>query len=236
MHSIRNLLSMRAALGVLTLASAMACGDAPSAPSKTAPSAAQSASALTGATRVVRRDVRAANGVLYTVESVVRADGMPAEVRVYKDGAPFATLTNEWQRAGSGFVLQQQKMVRFDAAGAAATFDTHAAGGVASMMAMPPSVDGVDSVGYRRASSQRAAYSELDWYGGPCDAQARAVQSAIEDWVLSVAAMGGAAFTGNAYMAWSAYAYQLKKYRDVVRAESALDQCVADAGKPPEFF
>ena len=243
MQSIQNLRSLRAVFGAITLTALAACADAPAGPTSLKPA---SDAVLPKATSVfpdaavglniVRRDVLAPDGVRYTIETAKGEGGLPSEVRVLRGGEPVALLTNEWQRTSAGFVLQRQQMVRYVAGGASKTFDTRAMGGAASMIGSPVAVNRPDSLGFRQTAVVRTLYGTYDLYGGPCDMQARAVESALEDWLLSVLGIGGATATGNPWAAASAYAYQLKKYRDVMRAEAALDQCVADAGKPPEFF
>jgi len=182
-----------------------------------------------------RREVVTPDGQHFLVESVRDANGLPREVRVTRDGVQVAVLSNEWLAMAGGFTLTQQRFVRFAAGGASETFDSRAHGGVSSLIVDPISIDKPIGLTIHRTRTPSALDDAGWYYGGPCDAQERAVESALEDWLVSVVGMGAVTASGNIWAAMSAWAYQLKKYRDVTRAEAALDQCVADAGKPPEW-
>ncbi len=208
---------------------------------------------LPSGARLQRRLSRAPDGTLgrvetlvdsrghrYVIESSLNNDGLPSEMKVSRDGQPIAQFVNEWATSYTGFTLERQRLVRFSGGQAAETFDTQQRGGVRTLVDGTITVTRLPAEGsaaavpdFRRAGPLRSLEESLPRSAGPCDAQARAAQSAIEDWLLSVVAVAGATATANPFAAWSAYAYQLKKYGDVSRAEATLDDCVASAGKRP---
>lgn len=257
MNNLMQTRGVRAVIGVAFLALTGACADLPSSPTRfpsnpTFPNPPASRSgeemahdaslpvALAGET-VKRRDVRSKDGARYTIESLVDGSGLPRELRVLRNGRPVARLTNQWSRTAAGMTLERQRLVRFVSGGAPVSFDSRDRGGVSALAQGPflltrSAVTTVPSapqgaVGFVRLKSVEGEYVPVC---EACEAQARAVEAALDEWLLSVLAMGGATMSGNVFLAWSAYAYQLKKYRDLMRLEGALDDCVEDAGKPYE--
>jgi len=257
MNNLMQTRGVRAVLGAATLALAGACADLPSSPSRFPgnlafpnPPASRSGDvsaydaslpvALAGET-VKRRDVTSKDGARYTIESLVDGTGLPRELRVLRNGRPVARLTNQWSRTAAGMTLERQRLVRFEPGGAPVSFDSRDRGGVSALAQGPvfltrSAVTTVPSAAQGAVALVRLRSVEGE-YVPPCEAceaQARAVEAALDEWMLSVLAMGGATMSGNAFLAWSAYAYQLKRYRDLMRLESALDDCVENAGKPDQ--
>ncbi|MBA4073219.1 MAG: hypothetical protein C0497_15565 [Gemmatimonas sp.] len=188
---------------------------------------------------ITRREVRARDGQLYVIEAIRDNRGLPREVRVSRHGQSVARLSNAWRRTAAGYELEHQRMTRYASGRATAMVDSRSGGGVNALAGGPIVVavrdvaaGRADAAGVRSATRLRSLAMDEWTDGGGCDAEARAVEEAIDDWLYSVVAMAGATVTGNPVLAWSAYAYQLKKYRDMTRKESALDRCVDAAGKP----
>lgn len=253
MTNIHTVRTMRAVIGAALVTLAAACSDAPAGPWQAKQEGkAERATELAkddfvraelpfiaaGNEKLTRREFRARDGQLYVIESIREAGGLPREVRVSRNGQSLARLSNAWRRTTAGYVLEHQRMTRYVAGRASAIMDSRGGGGVNALAGGPIIVQvrevrvrGADGAEVRSATRLRS----LEYDGstdGACDAEARAVEAAIDDWLYSVATMAGATLTGNPLLAWPAYAYQLKKYRDLTRAEQVLDQCVAKAGKP----
>lgn len=257
MNNLMQTRSVRAVIGASILALAGACADLPSSPKRFPlnpsvpnPPASRSGDALAfdaslpaalAGESVKRRDMKSKDGARYTIESVVNGAGLPRELRVLRNGRPVARVTNVWSPTASGMTLERQQFVRFVSGEAPVRFDSRDRGGVSALAqgpvlltraavttASPASQGAVAMVRLRSVEGEDAPSCEA------CEAQARAVEAALDDWMLSVLAMGGATLSGNPFLAWSSYAYQLKKYRDVLRAEWMLDDCVENAGKPDE--
>lgn len=239
----------RAACGAV-LAIAIACGDSPtSASSASERAVAPTANTLAGFSltpnffageRALHRSIVLPDGRQFTVDGVRGADGLPRDLQISQEGVIVARLRNEWRVTGTKAVLQRQQMVRYSNGEVVGAFDTNANGGVESIAGHPitmPTASAIDASGVSGVARKTTTFSDFDdyWGGGPCDAQARAVEAALDNWLYSNLGMVVGTATGNAIAAYSAWAYQLKCWRDVVRAEAALDQCVADAGKAPEW-
>ena len=244
----------RAVIGAALLTFAAACSDAPAGPWQAKPEGkAERAVELvkddyvrtetpfiaTGNEVITRREVRARDGQLYVIEAIRDNGGLPREVRVSRGGQSVARLSNAWRRTAAGYVLEHQRMTRYSSGRASAMVDSRSGGGVYALAGGPIVVHARealdsrgDALGVRPAARLRSLEYDGSTDGGGCDAEARAVEAAIDDWLYSVVAMAGATVTANPILTWSAYAYQLKKYRDLTRTEAALDQCVAAAGKP----
>lgn len=255
MFHIFSIRSVRAALGAALLTVLAACSDMPSGLRQPLPGpqgdehavAAPADRPLVGGADVhvlagehrTTRTLRRADGHSYQVDVVRSADGLAREMSVRRDGVPLVRLVNDWQAIAGGYKLNRQRLIQFTPHSTPSLFDTHARGGVESVVGSSVVV----AMRPRRALPRRAAGEtaragrilSLDGSGdplsGPCDGAARSADVAIEDWLLSVGAMAGATASGNPFAAWMAYAYQVKKYRDMGRAESALDDCVANAGR-----
>lgn len=239
----------RAVCGAV-LATVIACGDSPTANAptpKTASSAAVATLAgfslspnLMGGERTMHRNIVLPDGRRITIDGVRGADGLPRDLQISQEGVVVARVRNEWRTIGNAIVLDRQQLVRYDLGVVASAFDTRGNGGVEQAAGAPISVlapPTADENGVVRKVKFAGYFADYASGGfGPCDAQAAAVAAAMDDWLLSVLAAGAATVTGQPVMAWSAYAYQLKKWRDVMRAEAALDECVANAGRPPEYW
>ena len=257
MNNLMQTRGVRAVLGAATLALAGACADLPSSPMRFPsnpafpnPPASRSGDVLApdaslpialAGEAMKRRDVKSKDGERYTIESVVDAAGLPRELRVLKNGRPVARVTNVWTKTSAGVTLERQRLVRFVSGEATARFDSRDRGGVSALAQGPVLLTRATATTGFPAPQGAVALVRLrsveGEYAPPCEAceaQARAVEAAIDDWILSALAMGGATMSGNPFVAWSAYAYQLKKYRDLLRLEWALDECVENAGKPDE--
>lgn len=192
----------------------------------------------TGNETLTRREVRARDGQLYVIESIRDASGLPREVRVSRNGLSVARLSNAWRRTNDGYALEQQRLTRFVSGRASTMMDSRGGGGVNALAGGPFVVRAFDArasqgreSGVRSASRLRSLEYDGSTDGGGCDKEAQTVEAAIDDWLYSVVLLGGVAITTNPIATWTAYAYQLKKYRDLTRAEAALDLCVANAGK-----
>lgn len=233
----------RAVCGAV-LATIIACGDSPTINAPTTPPAASPIAnftltpKLSGGESTLRRSITLPDGRHFTVEGVRGADGLPRDLQISSEGVVIAQFRNEWRTQGNRAILDRQQFVRFADGVQVAAFDTRANGGVETVaggaIALPaPSVIAPDSVvGFRQ---KRTTFSYLGDYAsyGPCDSQARAVDAALDTWIYSSLGMAVGTATANPLMAYAAWAYQLKCWRDVLRAEAALDQCVESAGKPP---
>jgi len=185
----------------------------------------------------------ARDGRLYVVESAMDRDGLPRETKVSRDGQVIARLVNDWTAHVSGYTLERQRLVRFAADGTTQEFDSQARGGIAQMtgadivIPKPRVYAALNAAPVLRQAGFRSFYGSDDssndqWpVTGPCDDKARAVDAALDNWLVSIAALGGATLNGNLLAAFGAWTYEVKAWRDFTRAEDALDQCVADAGK-----
>lgn len=216
----------------------------------------ETAATLGWTRKMSRRVVRQADGTLlkietlaasdgrsYVVESTLDANGLPRALRVLQGGQPIARITNEWQEQAHGFALQRQHVVHIAHDGTTREFDSQSLGGVARIAGgeiaipkrtAPVAVQGGMSALRGGFLSYNGSDDFTSWAsGGPCDAQARAVDAALDGWLVSIVALGGAYLSGNPLATLSAWAYEVKAWRDFTRAEQALDQCVADAGKKP---
>ena len=252
MTNIQTVRTVRAVIGAALVTLAAACSDAPAGPwqgkqEKKAERAvelvkddfvrAETPFTATGNEVLTRREVRARDGQLYVIESIREVGGLPREVRVSRNGQAVARLSNAWRRTNIGYALEQQRLTRFLDGRASAMMDSRSGGGVYALAGGPVEVrvrdaraSRVDAAGVRPATRLRSLEYDGSTDGG-CDAEARAVEAAIDEWLYSVVAMAGGTLTGNPIVAWSAYAYQLKKYRDLSRTEATLDACVAKAGR-----
>ncbi len=253
-----NLRTARAVLGAMLLTLFAACSDVPSGLRQPGPNPSTQESAvarvadvpifaeptnqgLSGTYRT-RRTVRPADGHEYIIETTRGTDGVALQIQVTRDGRPVARVVNNWQRAAGGYTLVRQQLVRLDGRLAVPMFDTRDVGGVSAVDAAPltvkvrargqlvPGSAGVTTANGGIRSLAADDYSD----GGGCDSEARAAEAAIDEWLLSTLAVIGTTASGNVWAAWTAYAYQLKKYRDMNRSEAALDDCVARAGKRPD--
>ncbi len=243
----------RAVIGAALVTLAAGCSDAPAGPwqAKQDGKAERAVEAVkddfvrtdmpfvaTGNERLTRREVRARDGQLYVIESIRDASGLPREVRVSRGGQSVARLSNSWHRTAAGYELEHQRMTRYASGRAAAIMDSRSGGGVYALAGGPVVMHAREALSGRGGAdgvrpSPRLRSLEIDGStDGGCDAEARAVEAAIDDWLYSVIVLAGATITANPIATWSAYAYQLKKYRDLTRTEAALDECVARAGKP----
>lgn len=253
MHRIHSRWACAVA-GPVLIALASACSDAPSSPWPSArnvePEQAVGHTAdapirddvpfvAAGGEMITRREVRARDGQLYVIEAIRDNRGLPREVRVSRHGQSVARLSNAWRRTAAGYELEHQRMTRYASGRATAMVDSRSGGGVNALAGGPIVVAArdvaasrADAAGVSSATRLRSLAMDEWTDGGGCDAEARATEEAIDEWLYSVVLMGGATATANPWAAWAAYAYQLKKYRDMDRAESALDKCVAEAGKP----
>lgn len=252
MTNIHRMWAGRAVLGAVLVTLAAACSDAPAGPWQ----AKQEAEAeravelvkddfvrtetpfIAASNEVItRREVRARDGQLYVIETIRDNGGLPREVRVSRGGQSVARLSNAWRRTAAGYELERQRMTRYVPGRAPAMLDSRSGGGVVALAGGPivarareAAASRADAAGVRPAARLRSLEYDGSTDGG-CDAEVRDVEEAIDEWLYSVAAMAGGTLTGNPIVAWTAYAYQLKKYRDLTRTEAALDKCVADAGK-----
>ncbi len=258
---MKHLISNRwqhAAMGALLITLAGACSDVPTSPIRhlpmpefpglPAPRAADLPVLDAGLTSVRpgesirRRTIRLSDGRQYVMESVLDAGGLPREIRVSRDGQSVARLENAWRRTSKGFALERQRLVRYSAGQAARAADSRDFGSVTELangeVVLPFRAQArrVARSDVTQAVRMRSLAEEYFGGGGPCDAEARAVEDAIDSWLLSVLAVAGTTLTGSPVAAWSAYAYQLKKYRDLTRSETALDECVAKAGQPMDEY
>lgn len=250
-----NIRTARAALGAAVLTFFAACADAPSGLRQPLPGPLAQEQPVTGVAdrplvdgadvhvlageRRTTRTVRRADGHSYQVDVARSADGLAREMSVRRDGVPVVRVVNDWQAIAGGYKLSRQRLIHFTERATPALFDTRARGGVEAVVGSSVVV----AVRPRRALPKRSSGETVlagrilsldgsaDPSAGPCDGAARAMEVAIEDWLLSVGAIVGATATGNIYAAWTAYAYQLKKSRDMDRAEAVLDDCVASAGQ-----
>ncbi|MDP1892509.1 MAG: hypothetical protein Q8K55_16610 [Gemmatimonadaceae bacterium] len=253
MTNIQTVRTVRAVIGAALVTLAAACSDAPAGPWQ----ARQDAEADRAVERVkddfvrtetpfiaggnemlTRREVRGRDGQRYVIESIRDASGLPREVRVSRNGQSVARMSNAWRRAGAGYVLEHQRMTQYTSGRASAVVDSRSGGGVYALAGGPivaharvAAASRADAAGVRSATRLRSLEYDGSTDGGGCDAEARAVESAIDDWLYSVVVLAGATVTANPIATWSAYAYQLKKYRDLTRTEATLDECVAKAGK-----
>ena len=254
MTNIHTVRTVHAVIGAALVTLAAACSDAPAGPwqSKQESKAeravelakddfvrAETPFVATGNEVLTRREVRARDGQLYVIESIRDAGGLPREVRVSRGGQSVARMSNAWRRTAAGYVLEHQRMTRYVLGHAAAVMDSRSGGGVNALAGGPIVVAARevlasrgDAAGVRPATHLRSLEVDESADGGGCDAEARAMEEAIDDWLYSVVAVAGGTATGNPVVAFTAYAYQLKKYRDMNRSEAALDKCVAEAGKP----
>ncbi len=253
MTNTQTIRTARAVVGAALLTLASACADAPAGPWQSRQDVkaergievakddfvrAETPFVATGSEMVTRREVRARDGQLYVIESIRDASGLPREIRVSRNGLSVARLSNAWRRTTAGYVLEDQRMTRYTAGRASALVDSRSSGGVyalagGSILVGAPNARASRSVSDGIRSARRLRSLEVDGStdGGGCDAEARAVEAAIDDWLYAVLVAAGGVVTANPVVTWSAYAYQLKKYRDLTRTEAALDQCVANAGK-----
>jgi hypothetical protein len=255
MMDIHTKRSARAVIGAALVTLAVGCSDAPAGPWQSRQDVkvekgievvkdnlvrTEMPFVATGNEMVTRREVRARDGQLYVIESIRDASGLPREVRVSRGGQSVARVSNSWRRTAVGFELEHQRMTQYTAGRAATIMDSRSGGGVHALAGGPvvmrvrdaqSGLGGADGV----RPSPRLRSLEVDGStDGGCDAEARAVEAAIDDWLYSVVVLAGATVTANPIATWSAYAYQLKKYRDLTRTEAALDECVARAGKVPD--
>lgn len=254
MTNTQTIRTARAVVGAALLTLASACADAPAGPWPSRQDVktergmqvvkdnyvrAETPFVATGNEMLTRREVRARDGQLYVIESIRDASGLPREVRVSRNGLSVARLSNSWRRTTAGYALEQQRLTRFVSGRASLMMDSRAGGGVNALAGGPLEVRAVDAragqgsdAGVRAARRLRSLEYDGSIDGGGCDAEARAVEDAIDSWLYSVVALAGATVTANPIATWSAYAYQLKKYRDLTRTEATLDECVAKAGNP----
>jgi len=257
MMNTRKIRIARAVFGAALITLVGACSDAPSSPLPRMPEpprlnqpglkpadvpiVAMATVELLPGERLSRRVLRRADGHEYRVEMAKTTDGLVREMAVVRDGQPVIHVVNDWQRSAGTARLLRQRLTHREGSAAPVLFDTKARGGVEAFLGYPVDVPislrarpTTSSVAVTRWSGKLRKIEDTgDSMSGPCDAAARAVDSALEDWLLSVAAMAGATATGNLFGAVMAYGYQLKKWGDVGRAEAALDTCVENAGKKP---
>lgn len=249
-HAVRT---ARAVIGAVLVTLAAACSDAPAGPWQANQEGkaeravevvkdnfvrAETPFIATGNEVLTRREVRARDGQLYVIESIRDAGGLSREVRVSRGGQSVARLSNAWRRTATGYVLEHQRMTRYVSGRASAMVDSRSGGGVYALAGGPIVVRAREALasrggasGVRPAARLRSLEYDGSTDGGGCDKEAQAVESAIDEWLYSVVLLGGVTITANPLATWSAYAYQLKKYRDLTRTEAALDTCVANAGK-----
>ncbi|MHB0962660.1 MAG: hypothetical protein ACYC5V_05570 [Gemmatimonadaceae bacterium] len=254
MTNTQTIRTARAFVGAALITLASACADAPAGPWQSRQDVktergievvkdnfvrAETPFVATGSETLTRREVRARDGQLYVIESIRDASGLPREVRVSRNGLSVARLSNAWRRTSAGYALEQQRLTRFVSGRASTMMDSRAGGGVDALAGGAFVVRTVDSrasqgsdAGVRSARRLRSLEYDGSTDGGGCDKEAQAVEAAIDEWLYAVVAMAGGTLTGNPIVAWSGYAYQLKKYRDLTRTEAALDACVAKAGNP----
>ncbi len=253
MTNTQTIRTARAVVGAVLLTLASACADAPAGPWQSRQDVktergievvkdnfvrTETPFVATGSEMVTRRELRARDGQLYVIESIRDASGLPREVRVSRNGLSVARLSNSWRRTSAGYALEQQRLTRFVSGRASTMMDSRGGGGVDALAGGPFVVRAVDArasqgsdAGVRSARRLRSLEYDGSTDGGGCDKEAQAVEGAIDEWLYSIVLLGGATLTTNPLATWSAYAYQLKKYRDLTRTEAALDTCVANAGK-----
>jgi len=204
--------------------------------------------------RASRRIVRQADGSLlkietlaardgrtYVVESALDANGLPRELRLARDGQLIARVTNDWSEQVAGFALARQRIARFTEDGSIREFDSQSHGGIARLAGADIVVQkgaalaAVNAAGALRHSGLKSYWGGDDFgdwpISGPCDDKARATDAALDNWVGSMLILGAAFASGNPVAAFSAAVYEVKAWRDFTRAESALDECVAEAGR-----
>jgi hypothetical protein len=239
---------LTAVLAILTVG----CSDVPSGPPSSgqrpdveiaqrgaadAPMRTDGPVAAQGTESIRRRTVRLKDGTAYVIESITDAGGLPHRITVSRGGQAVARLDNEWRRTARGYVLERQRLARFDAGRATLAADSREFGGMSALVEEPVihawrvGTTRATATGLSLAGRMRSLDEGAVGNAGPCDEQARVVEAAIDDWLLSVLATAGGVVSVNPVVTWTAYAYQLKKYRDMTRAEEALDQCVDSAGR-----
>ncbi len=182
----------------------------------------------------------------YEVRSLIGTNGLSRTVEVSRDGQLFARLVNDWTETAAGFNLERQRMVRFADDGTSQEFDSQIHGGIRRLAGAPVFVSTRSAAAAWSAASGPPRARLRSFYGmddssgdqwpitGPCDTQARAVEAALDSWLVSLAALGGAYLTGNPLAAFTAWTYEVKAWRDFTRAEETLNACVAEAGKKKE--
>ena len=235
----------------------LATRNAPRVELPTATAAAEGAVTARAFSRASRRIVRQADGSLlkietlaardgrsYVVESALDLNGLPRELRVSRDGQLIARVNNDWNEQGAGFALARQRVVRFAEDGSVREFDSQSHGGIARMVGADIVVrKGTALAAFNAAGDLRRSGFRSYWGGddfgdgptsGPCDPQARAVDTALDNWVSSMLILGAAFASGNPAVAFTAAVYEVKAWRDFTRADESLDQCVAEAGKKKE--
>lgn len=255
MFHINNIRTVRAAFGAALLTLFAACSDVPSGLRQPLPGPSAQEQPVSDVAdrplvegadvhvlageRRTTRTVRRADGHSYQVDVARSADGLAREMSVRRDGVPVVRVVNDWQAIAGGYKLSRQRLIHFNEHATPTLLDTRARGGVEAVVGSSVVVE----VRPRRAQPKGSSGETVragrtfsldgsaDPSGGPCDGAARAMESAIDDWLISVGAVIGATATGNIWAAASAYSYQLKKSRDMDRAEAALDDCVANAGR-----
>jgi hypothetical protein len=256
MFHIFDVRTMRAARGAALLTLIAGCSDVPSGLRQPLPGPSDqerpvsavadrplvegTAISVQPGEHLTTRTLRRADGHQYQIDVARSADGLPREMSVKRDGVPVVRVVNDWRSVAGGYMMTRQRLIQFASTADPTVYDTRDRGGVSALIGSPITVairprlarvvageGGIARGGRIRALEDVGG----DPSSGPCDGAARTAESALEDWVLSVAAMAGATLTGNAYGAWMAYGYQLKKSRDMARADAALDDCVANAGK-----
>jgi hypothetical protein len=185
----------------------------------------------------------ARDGRSYVVESALDVNGLPRELRVSRDGQLIARINNDWKEHARGFALERQRFVRIAEDGTTRAFDSESQGGIARMIgtdivvARGAALAAVNAATARQRAGFRSYMGDDDfgaWETGPCDDKARATDAALDGWISSVVILGAAFTSANPVAAFSAAVYEVKAWRDFTRAEDALDQCVADAGKKRE--
>jgi hypothetical protein len=254
MFHICNIRTRHAALGTALLTIVAGCSDVPSGLRRPVPGPLAeegpvgavadrplvegTALNLLAGEHQTTRTLRRPDGHEYQVDVARSSDGLAREMLVRRDGVPMVRMVNDWRAVAGGHIMTRQRLVEFAASAQPVVFDTRTRGGVEAFLGSPFTVSmrsqpvrSSRSLGdVTRAGRTLTIYDEYgDPSSGPCDGAARTVDSALEDWLLSVAATAGATMTGNVWGAWMAYGYQLKKYRDLTRADAALDDCVAKA-------
>lgn len=243
--SFRRAISPLAALMLVT----GACSDAPSSPplqSREAvpvtpgvgnlPLLAPALPPIQPGQSIERRQVLHPNGTRFLIETVLNVDGLPAEIRVSRNDQTIARFSNHWERALMGFELSRQQMVRYLPSRQPINIDSRQVGTISTLATGAVQRAGIAPGAFTAnesgllflARTRTSVDGEAD---GPCDEQARNVEAALDDWLLSVLAVAGSLATSSPVAVFTAYAYQVKKYRDVTRAEAKLDECVEAAGK-----
>jgi hypothetical protein len=235
----------------------LATRNAPRVELPAATAAAEGAVTARAFSRASRRIVRQADGSLlkietlaardgrtYVVESALDVNGLPRELRVSRDGQLIARVNNDWSEHVTGFALARQRVARFAEDGSMREFDSQAHGGIARMVGADivvrkgVALAAINAAGDLRRSGLRSYWGGDDFgdwpLTGPCDDKARATDAALDNWVGSMLLLGAAMVSGNPALTFSAGVYEVKAWRDFTRADEALDQCVADAGKKRE--